>query len=54
MVEIEPYAANLQEQLDRQLQDLDSKLATAQAKAEAYGLNVVAYEAARDAAVECS
>ena len=37
VVEIEPYAANLQEQLDRQVQDLDSKLVTAQAKAEAYG-----------------
>jgi len=54
VVEIEPYAANLQEQLDRQVQDLDSKLVTAQAKAEAYGLNVAAYEAARDAAVSAA
>jgi multidrug resistance efflux pump len=54
VLEIEPQAANLLEQLDRQLQDLDGKLTTAQAKAEAYGLNVAAYQDARDAAVNAA
>jgi multidrug resistance efflux pump len=54
VVTIEPQVANLREQLERQLQDLAGKLATSQAKAEAYAQNVVAYEAARDAAVNAA
>ncbi len=49
--EIEPSAANLVEQLKGSLSDLDTKLATAQAKAEVYGQNVVDFEAAKVAAV---
>jgi multidrug resistance efflux pump len=51
IVEIEPNAANLVEQLKGALQDFDTKLATAQVKAEVYGQNVLDFEAARDAAV---
>ncbi len=54
VLEIEPQAANLAAQLPTQIQDFNSKLATAEAKAEAYGLNVVAYDAARDAAVSAA
>lgn len=54
ILELEPQAANLNDQLQYQLQDLDSKLTTAQAKADAYEQNVFAYEAARDAAGEAA
>jgi multidrug resistance efflux pump len=51
LLRIQPKAANLLEQLIRQKRDLEDKLLTATNKAEAYQDNVVAYEAARDAAV---
>ena len=54
ILELEPQAANLDAQLENQLQDLDSKLTTARAKAEAYEQNVIAYDAARDAAVDAA
>jgi multidrug resistance efflux pump len=52
ILEIQPTAANLVDQLKLQKQDLETKLATQQTKAEVYGDNVVDFEAARDAAVE--
>ena len=54
ILELEPQAANLDDQLQNQLQDLDNKLTTGRAKAEAYDQNLLAYEAARDAAVEAA
>ena len=51
IVEIEPTAANLIEQLKASLQDLDAKLSTANIKAEVYGQNVRDFEAAKKAAV---
>jgi multidrug resistance efflux pump len=51
IVEIEPNAANLVEQLKGSVKDLDAKLATATVKAEVYGQNVVDFEAAKKAAV---
>jgi multidrug resistance efflux pump len=51
IVEIEPNAANLVEQLKGGLQDLEAKLSTARTKAEVYGQNVVDFEAAKAAAV---
>lgn len=54
IVEIEPYAANLREQLAAQAQDLATKLATARVKAEVYGENVLDYQAAQDAALEAA
>ena len=51
ILELEPQAADLDAQLGSQLLDLDSKIATSRAKAEAYEQNVIAYDAARDAAV---
>ncbi|REJ68242.1 MAG: HlyD family efflux transporter periplasmic adaptor subunit [Planctomycetota bacterium] len=51
IVEIEPNAANLVAQMQASLGDLDTKLATAQTKAEVYGQNVRAFAEARDAAV---
>ncbi len=52
IVEIEPNAANLIEQLKGSLSDLDVKIATAEAKAEAYGKNVIGFEEAKKAAVD--
>jgi multidrug resistance efflux pump len=54
ILEIQPQAANLVEQLRAQLQDMEAKLATAQVKAEAYGQNVVDLTAARDFAVQAA
>jgi multidrug resistance efflux pump len=54
IVEIEPQASNLSQQLQSQLQDMDMKLTTSQAKADAYAQNVIAYEAGRDAAVSAA
>ncbi|MDA7980836.1 MAG: HlyD family secretion protein [Pirellulales bacterium] len=51
IIEIEPYAANLRDQLTAQIQDLKIKLTTANTKEEVYGRNVVDFEAARKAAV---
>ena len=54
IVEIEPNAANLIDQLKGALADLDAKLATASTKAEVYGQNVIDFEAAKNAAVEAA
>ena len=54
ILEIEPNAANLREQLVGQLQDLDAKLATAQVKSEVYGQNVIDFQAAQVAAVNAA
>lgn len=54
IVEIEPTAANLVEQLKENIKDLDSKLATAVTKAEVYEQNVVDFEAAKKAAVQAA
>ena len=54
IVEIEPYAANLRDQLAAQSQDLDTKLATARVQSDVYGQNVIDYRAARDAALEAA
>lgn len=51
IVEIEPTAANLVEQLNASLADLDAKLATANAKGEVYAQNIQDFEAAKIAAV---
>ncbi len=51
LVEIEPTAANLKAQLQASVKDLDTKLATANAKAEVYGQNIRDWEAAKIAAV---
>lgn len=40
LLEVQPFAANMVEQLNRQLNELRTKEATAQIKAEAYGQNV--------------
>jgi multidrug resistance efflux pump len=54
IVEIEPYAANLREQVSAQSQDLKTKLATARVKAEVYGENVIDFQAAQEAALEAA
>lgn len=54
IVEIEPNAANLIEQLKASLNDLDTKLATAETKADVYAQNVIDFEAAKQAAVEAA
>ncbi len=51
IVEIEPNAANLVEQLKGSIKDLKAKLSTAQTKADVYAQNVVDFEAAKAAAV---
>lgn len=52
ILEVEPNAANLREQLQRQVQDLKDKLQTAETKAEVYGRNVIDFQAAQQAAVD--
>ncbi len=54
ILEIEPNAANLVEQLKGSVQDLDAKIATAQAKVEVYGQNIVDFQAAKTAAVDAA
>lgn len=54
ILEIQPTAANLVEQVGAQLQDLKTKLVTAETKAEVYGRNVVDFEAAQRAAVDAA
>ena len=54
LLEIRPFAANLEMQLEGQLGNLRTKLETAKIKAEAYAQNVIAYESARDSAVEAA
>jgi len=51
ILEIEPNAANLRDQLMSQVQDLDAKLTTAQIKSEVYAQNVIDFQAAQVAAV---
>ncbi len=51
IVEIEPNAANLVEQLKETINDLDTKIATASTKAEVYGQNIIDFRAAKAAAV---
>jgi multidrug resistance efflux pump len=51
ILEIQPTAQNLAEQLNAQLRDLAVKLGTAQAKIEVYQQNMKDFAAARDAAV---
>lgn len=51
ILEIKPIAANLEEQLRAQLQDLRTKLETANMKAQVYEQNVVDFQAAMVAAV---
>lgn len=51
IVEIEPNAKNLVDQLQLSVRDLDAKIATAETKAEVYGRNIVDFEEAKTAAV---
>ncbi len=54
MLELQPKAANLVGQLQGQVQDLQNKLNTAQAKADVYGQNVIAFQEARDYAMQAA
>lgn len=54
ILEIQPTAANLVEQLKAQLTDYQAKLATAEAKMAAYAQNIEDFEAARDFAVKAA
>lgn len=54
LVEIQPYAAGMVSQLNRQLGELNTKLQTASVKAEAYGLNEAGFAEARDIAVSAA
>ncbi len=54
LLEIQPTAANLEDQLDRSRRDLGEKLDTALSKVQIYELNIEGYEAARDFAVQAA
>jgi len=54
ILEMEPGAANLVSQLEGSLRDLDTKLATAEVKAEVYGRNIVDFTEAKNAAVSAA
>jgi multidrug resistance efflux pump len=54
ILEIQPQAANLVDQLRSQLLDLKAKLAAANAKADVYAQNSVDFAAARDFAVQAA
>ncbi len=54
LLEIKPAAADLSGQLEGQVANYEAKLETLRIKAEAYGQNVMAYAAAREAAVEAA
>lgn len=54
ILEIEPNAANLKEQLLSQVQDLEAKKATANVKSEVYAQNVIDFQAAQVAAVSAA
>lgn len=54
IVELEPYAANMVEQLRGQMRNLQEKLATAQTKAEVYSKNEADFIEARLAAVSAA
>ncbi|RCS43286.1 HlyD family efflux transporter periplasmic adaptor subunit [Bremerella cremea] len=51
ILEMEPGAADLVNQLEASLRDLDAKVATAEAKADVYGRNVIDFTEAKLAAV---
>ncbi len=51
VLELQPQAANLREQLENQLDDLNAKLDAAGVKAGAYRRNIAGFEQARDFAV---
>jgi multidrug resistance efflux pump len=51
IVEIEPNAANLVQQLKGSIIDLEAKLKTAEVKADVYGQNIADFEAAKAAAI---
>ena len=54
ILELQPVVADLEQQLEAQLRDLQIKLQTAVAKAEAHGQNVIGYTEARDFAVSAA
>lgn len=54
ILELMPAAANMADQMERQLDDLNEKLRTAKAKANAYERNVLDYGEARDFAVSAA
>ncbi len=54
LLEIQPTAANLEEQLNRSRADLGDKLDTALSKVQIYEVNIEGYEAARDFAVQAA
>jgi len=54
ILEIEPNAANLREQLTNQTLDIGQKMATAQVKAEVYARNVIDFQAAQVAALDAA
>lgn len=54
ILEMEPAAANLVNQLEGSLRDLDAKVETARVKAEVYGRNVVDFTEAKIAAVSAA
>jgi multidrug resistance efflux pump len=54
IVEIEPTAANLSNQLAAQMRDMETKLETARVQAEVYGRNVIDFRAAREAALDAA
>lgn len=54
ILEIEPNASNLREQLAAQVADINAKLETGQVKATVYGQNVIDFQAAQEAAVEAA
>ena len=54
ILEIEPYAANLRDQLNRQIRDLETKRTTGTVKAEVYAQNVIDFQAAQVAAVDAA
>jgi len=54
ILEIEPNAANLREQLTNQTLDIEQKMSTAQVKAEVYARNVTDFQAAQVAALDAA
>jgi multidrug resistance efflux pump len=54
ILEIQPNAANLVEQLRGQRQDLQAKLGTAETKVEVYGQNMIDFTEAREYAVKAA
>ncbi|MCL4202639.1 MAG: HlyD family efflux transporter periplasmic adaptor subunit [Pirellulaceae bacterium] len=54
ILEIQPWAANLADQLGAQMRDMEAKLATAEAKIQVYEQNIQDFSAARDFAVKAA